>query len=401
MASQIKYYPVDNGDQSLISVEEDKVTTNILVDCNIRETSKGTTDLTQFDVKADLIKSIKNRKVNDVEDVPYVDIFILSHGDDDHLHGFEKNFYQGDPKNYKKKNKEDEEILIDTLWFSPMVMGSATNDDEKCFNKEAKRRIQLHRDKSVEKDTAGNRIVIVGYDGNEDLDGLDLVRRIPGDVVTRFNDRDFKTFSIFLHSPYQQQLTDEEVDKNRVSVVFQARFKGVATDTSFCALAMFGGDADHEAWKTILQKTKKYKNDTKEEALKWDLFMACHHCSWTFFNNTPQDKNPDPVATSLEVLDNQRKSAKVIASCKEIKNNDDNPPHYKAKEQYVKKVSAERFLNTATAIISVKTPQPIVFDITTKGPVKKGEAEGSAKAAGSASLGAVNSPSSYGAKEAF
>lgn len=394
--SCIKYYPVDNGDQSLISVEENNYTTNILVDCNIRESCKGDSDPTQYDVKCDLMSSIKKRRVNDVDDVAYVDIFILTHGDEDHLLGFEKNFYQGDPKSYKKKNKENEQILIDVLWFSPMVMGTATNDDEKCFNKEAKRRIQLHRDKSPDKDLLGNRIVIIGKDMNEDLSGLDLVRKVPGDVVTRFNDRDLKTFSIFIHSPYQEQLTDEEVDKNRVSVVFQARFKSTATSTDFCTLAMFGGDADHHAWKMILEKTKKYKNDTKEKALTWDLFMAPHHCSWTYFNDCPQKEHPDPVDTSLEMLENKRGIAKVIASSKEIKNNDDNPPHYKAKEQYVKKVKDENFLNTATAIKNGKTPQPIIFEVTTKGPMQPKQKEGSAKNTGASTLGALGQVSSYG-----
>jgi len=396
MSSQIKYCPVDNGDQSLISVEEAGYTTNILVDCNIRESAKGETDPTQFDTKADLISTLKKKKVNEIDAVSYVDIFILTHGDDDHLHGFEKNFYQGDPKNYKKKNKEEEEILIDVLWFSPMVMNTSTNDDETCFNKEAKRRIKLHQDKNADKDLAGNRIVIIGEDANEDLSGLDLVRRVPGDVVKRFNERDLKTFSIFIHAPYKKQLTSSDADKNHTSVVFQARFKQSTESTDFCTLAMFGGDADHYAWDIILQKTKKYKNDTKEKALTWDLFLAPHHCSWSFFNDTPQKDHPDPVKTSLEVLDYKRGVAKVIASSKEIKNNDDNPPHYKAKEQYVKKVKDENFLNTATANIVNKTPQPIIFEITNQGPMPPKKKEGSSNAAGGAGLGAVNNPSTYG-----
>lgn len=398
MPSQIKYYPVDNGDQSLISIEEKNYTTNILVDCNIRESSKGDDDPTQFDVKSDLLVSLKKRTVNGIANVPYTDIFILTHGDDDHLHGFQNNFYQGNPNSYKQSNKDAGEILIDVLWFSPMIMGSATNDDEKCFNKEAKRRIQLHRDKSIEKDLPGNRIVIIGYDANEDLDGLDLVRKVPGDIVTRFNERDLQTFSIFLHSPYQQDLTDEEVDKNRVSLVFQARFIANAQINEFSTLAMFGGDADHYAWATILEKTKRYGNDKKQKALQWDLFMAPHHCSWTFFNNTPQKDNPTSVATSLEILDNKRGAAKVVASCKEILDNDDNPPHYKAKEQYVKKVGQDNFLNTAVATKKGKTPQPIVFEITPQGPMKPKKQEGTASAAGGSALGVVNQPSTYGAK---
>ena len=396
MTNQIKYYPVDNGDQTLISIDENSYVTNILVDCNIRETSKGTGNQLQYDVKADLLKSLQVRKVNDVENVKYVDIFILTHGDDDHLHGFEANFYQGDPENYKKRNKDNDEFLIDVLWFTPMIMGTATNDDERCFNKEARRRIKLHQEKSSKKDLPGNRIVIIGYDASEKLEGLDLVRKVPGDVVSRFNNRDLATFSIFIHSPYQKDLTDEEVDKNRVSLVFQARFKAHKLSSDFSTLAMFGGDADHVAWKTIIEKTRRYGNDKKQQALTWDLFMACHHCSWTFFNDTKQEDHPIPMKTSLEMLDCRRGIAKVIASCKEILNNTDNPPHYKAKSEYVKKVGDSNFLNTATAIKVGKTPQPIVFEISTSGPIRAKKSEGTAQVAGGASLGAISTPSTYG-----
>ncbi len=396
MSSKIIYYPVDNGDQSLISIEEGTETTNILVDCNIRESSKGDEDTSQFDVKADLITQLKTRTVNGISAVPYTDVFILTHGDDDHLHGFEKNFYQGDPKDFKKSNKDNGEIVIDVLWFSPMVMGESTNDDEDCFNAEAKRRIKLHRDDSDDKDVPGNRIVIIGYDANEDLDGLDLVRRLPGDVVNRFNEKDLTTFSIFIHAPYKEQLTESDPDKNHTSVVFQARFKSTASSSDFCALAMFGGDADHYAWEKIVEKTEEHNNHVDEEALTWDLFLAPHHCSWTFFNDTPQTDNPDPVQNSLDVLDYKRGTAKIIASCKEIKNNDDNPPHYKAKEQYVKKVKSENFLNTATHSLKGDTPQPIVFEITTQGPIKAKKDEGSSRIAGAAGLSTVNKPSEYG-----
>ena len=111
MTNYIKYYPVGNGDQALISVKEDNYQTNILVDCNI----KSSIDDTQFDGKADLLKELKKRKICDVDDASYVDVFILTHGDQDHLLGFENNFYQGSPSDFKKKHKEDGKIFIDVF----------------------------------------------------------------------------------------------------------------------------------------------------------------------------------------------------------------------------------------------------------------------------------------------
>lgn len=396
MKNTITYYPVDNGDQSLIEVYEDAYLTQIMVDCNMRNSAEGNANLEQFDVKADILKRLKRRTVNGFANIPFTDVFILTHGDDDHLHGFEKHFYQGNPKYFSQVNKNNNEVVIDVLWFSPMVMGTAANDDERCFNKEAKRRIKLHREKSPERDLPGNRIIIIGKDANENLNGLDLVRKVPGEIVSRFNNRNLKTFSIFIHSPYQEQLSDEEVDKNRVSVVFQARFKAFAGANGFINLAMFGGDSDHVAWKTILEKTKKYKNDVKEEALKWDVFLACHHCSWSFFNQTPYENNKLATATSLEVLSNKRINSKVIASCKEILREDSNPPHYAAKDEYVKKVGPSNFLNTATYKKIGKTPQPIIFEITSNGMVFSKIAEGTAVVTGNSSNTSIKNPSTYG-----
>lgn len=125
-------------------------------------------------------------------------------------------------------------------------------------------------------------IKIVGYDGNKDYSTLNHLRAIPGTVVSKFNNKQQTTFSVFIHAPFKEHLNSAEKDKNSTSIVFQARFKESATDKEFSGLAMFGGDSDHYSWAIILEKTKKYKNNTNEQALKWDLFLAPHHCSWTF-----------------------------------------------------------------------------------------------------------------------
>ena len=385
----IKFYPVGNGDTSLITLKDE---TTILVDCNIRKSAEGDSDPTMFDVKEDLLNSIKKRG-----SIPFIDVFILTHGDSDHCTGYTKNFYQGDPKKYSDKNSSKSEIMMDTMWFSPMALEKSTNDEAETFRKEARRRIQLHRDKSPDKDLAGNRIVIIGYNGNEQLDGLDLVTKVPGDIVTRFNNKNQDTFSVFIHAPYKAHLKNAGDDKNSTSVVFQARYKEKATDTKFSTLAIFGGDADHYAWEIILEKTKKYGKDKSEQALDYDLFMAPHHCSWSYFNDRPQADHPVPVKHSLEVLDYKRPNARVIASSFEVLKPKPNPPHYAAKQEYVKKVGDTNFLNTETFKVKGKTPQPIVFEITGMGPVLEKEEEGSARVSGSSSLGAVGSVSKYGA----
>jgi hypothetical protein len=379
---RIKYYPVGNGDTSLITLEDK---TTIIVDCNIRNCDGDDV----HDVKGDLLNCVQFD-----DGVPYLDVFILTHGDEDHCRGFEKHFYQGNPEKYSDTDKKEGLIRVDTMWFSPMIAEEHKNDNEEVYQKEAERRLSLHRKKDPRKDNPGNRIKIIGYDGNADYMDLNHLRAVPGEVVTRFNDRNQSLFSIFIHAPFKEHLEALGDDKkNSTSIVFQARFKNNPYQEGFSTLAMFGGDSDHTSWCIILNKTRKYKN---EHALYWDLFLSPHHCSWSFFNDRPQKENPISQKTSLEVLDYKRRNAKVIASSKTISAYDKNPPHYEAKREYVKKVTGNNFLNTTSYNVVNRVPQPIVFEVTTQGVVKPKQSEGAAKVIGGAGLGAVNSASKYG-----
>jgi hypothetical protein len=196
---------------------------------------------------------------------------------------------------------------------------------------------------------------------------------IPGEVINTFNGSLKNTFEIFIHSPFKDTLitASSEKDKNYSSIVIQARFKISSTETAFKHFVLLGGDADHYNWKEIYEKSKQHNNVDK---LKWDLFLAPHHSSWTFFNDVPYGSTEDsktPKETSLKVLDQKVGDGKIIASCKVIKNNDDNPPHYKAKEEYLKKVNKkEDFINLAIEP-SKDAPEPLVFEFTSAGIVKQ------------------------------
>lgn len=374
----IKYYAVGNGDMSLITLSDE---TRILVDCKMTAKSDESDDPKIHDARKDLLSSLRKRDNN-----YYVDVFALSHGDKDHCHGFKDNFYQGDPSKYGEAHRKEDLIIMDTMYFSPMIAEQYTNTDEDAHQQEAERRLDLHRKKHVDKDKPGNRIKIIGYDSNKDYQDLNHLRAVPGDVIKRFNDKNQDTFSIFIHAPFKLHLDSPDKDKNSASIVFQARFKTYSWSTEYSCLAMFGGDSDHTTWVEILERTKRFKNDVTEQALSWDLFLAPHHCSWTFFNET-SDLTPKP--TSLEVLKYARKGAWVIASSKKIINNEDNPPYDEAKKEYIKKLeSAAKFLNTAVEP-KESAPEPIVFDITPNGPARApkkttGSANGSAGGFGAA-----------------
>ena len=354
----IKSYPVDNGDTTLIGLID---STTILIDCKIRLSAEDPDDASKYDVKKDLLSSIHKRQDN-----PFIDVFILTHPDKDHCHGFEKHFYCGAPENYKKENRENDEIIIDEMWVTAMVFDSAESDDAKAVKKEAERRRKLWDNDSSEKDKSGNRIRMIGYNGDERFENVPA--SVPGEIVNTINGSVKENFEFFIHSPFKKNLIAASAEDNRnfSSIVMQARFKASNSTTTITGRFMFGGDADHVIWEHILTKSEKNKNTEK---LEWDLFISSHHCSWTYFNNVPysdNDENKKPKESSLKILDYKREGGKIIASCKLIKDDDDNPPHHPAKQEYVKKVKAENFLNTA-AEPNAEQPEPIIFEVTVSG----------------------------------
>jgi len=355
---EIKFYPVDNGDTTLIILGDNST---ILIDCKIREGAENNDGAEIYDVKGDLLNCMQKRG-----EIPYTDTFILTHPDEDHCLGFGKHFYTGAPENYSDKNLEADEIIVDELWVTSMVFDGASNDDAKTIKKESERRRKLWDDNSTLKNNPGNRIRIIGYNGDDRYENLPS--SIPGETISTINGKVYSDFELFVHAPFRKHLVTAtaEEDKNFSSIAMQASFKDSSADWNWSALFMFGGDADHNIWAEVLKQSKEHNN---EDRLTWDIFMSPHHCSWTYFNDVPYAEPAEhktPKNTSLEILDYGNDDAKVIASCKVIKNNDDNPPHYKAKKQYLKKVNDENFLSTATEP-KEKKPEPIVFEVSSSG----------------------------------
>jgi hypothetical protein len=355
---QIKFYPVDNGDTTLITLIDN---TTILIDCKIRESEENSEGNKIYKVKDDLVSSLQKKSNN-----LHLDLFIVTHPDEDHCLGFEKHFFQGDPESYGETNRKKEEIIIDELWITSMVFNGASNEDAKKLKKEAERRRKLWDDNKSDKDNPGNRIRMIGYDGDKKFDNIP--NSTPGETVNKINGKTIGNFEFFVHAPFKEHLVTAtaEKDQNFSSIAMQARFKMNPSDSTWSCFFLFGGDADHNIWSEILKKSEANNN---KEKLQWDIFLSPHHCSWTYFNNVPYadpEENKTPKDSSLKILDYKKTDAKIIASCKLIVDNDDNPPHYQAKQQYVKKVTNSSFLNTASEP-KEKEPEPILFEITDSG----------------------------------
>lgn len=354
----IKYYPVGNADCTLIKLDNGKT---IIVDCQIlADLTDGHGKQVMFDVKADLLKELKKDGLGR----PFVDLFISTHPHDDHCKGFARNFYHGEV-DYYDKDKNKDEIIIEELWITPRGLNNDLSSPAEDIRKEAKRRRKLYDDDANFNGSKGNYLRIIGYDKDKEFDSRYCY--IPGKLVTTVHGVSLSWLDIFIHAPFKEDVeTSKKYDnKNATSVVVQLGFK-IDGYTGYKSRVLMGGDAEHEIWQHILD------NNTDEEKLKWNIFLAPHHCSWSFFNEPDNKKEIKPSAEAI--LEKQiGNSANIIASSNEIKNDDNNPPCYEAKQQYIKKLKSgsSRFLNTATHSKVGNISQPIVFKIDEYGKTLK------------------------------
>ena len=131
MKHSMKFYPVGNGDCSLVNIGSP--TKKMMFDCNFRQKAENEDD-EMFDVLGDLINHELTKKYG----LPFLDAFLLTHPDQDHCRGFGDKFFLGDPDSINDSDKKKGKILIGELWYSPRVFEEYTidlSDDAKAFKK--------------------------------------------------------------------------------------------------------------------------------------------------------------------------------------------------------------------------------------------------------------------------
>lgn len=347
MKHSIKFYPVGNGDCDLITIGG--ANKKMMFDCNFRKEAEKNNDK-MYDVLEDLLTNeLTSKKFG----LPLLDAFLLTHPDQDHCRSFANMFYLGDPDAVPQSAKNDKKILIGELWYSPRVFEELTgelNADAKAFKKEAQRRMDLFKSGSNNADKDGNRIRIIGWTDNPDLEGLEDRIITPGDIISEINGSSCRYFEIFIHAPFKDDIDGE--DRNMTSVAFQLRFKSDNKKKDI-ARVFLGGDTEWRVIDKIMNKT----ND--DDYLKWDLMEAPHHCSYKFFAD---DRETAPNQASLDFLNKSEDGAFVVSSSKVVKKNSDNPPCHKAKNRYTDRVGESNFFCTSGEKDD-DTETPIVFDI--------------------------------------
>jgi hypothetical protein len=362
--STVTFYPVGNGGMTFINIKlNDDSNTTICVDINIRSAADDPNDDT-YDVASHLRSHLKKDKA----ERPYIDVFVLTHNDVDHISGIQKHFHLGSLEDYKEPGEDEEpKIVIQEMWSSCRFWkrDSKSNnlcDDAKAFNREMKRRVKLYEE-NQEIQKAGDRAIILGEDEDGKTEGLTSIVRKIGTSFSKINEKNLSGLvSIKLLGPLPQQ--DDEDDenfnkKNRGSVIMQLKIvKGTEEN-----ILLLPGDAEVDVWEYMWTKYPI-------EDLKYDILWAPHHCSWHSLSHDSysQSENPKVSKSAKLALSKAKAGAFIVSSSKPIKSEGDDPPSEAAKDVYLEILDNEEHFRCTEEYPKVDEVEPMVFKLTSYGP---------------------------------
>lgn len=364
MAAKVTFFPVDNGDMTLIRLADENAT-SLLIDCKIRSSADDPQDTTP-----DVGKALRDKIKTDENNRPYVDAMLLSHPDEDHCLGLRNHFWLGRIADYPddKKPKNEKRIIIRELWSSPMVFRRASKnhvlcEDAKAFNAEAKRRIQVNKDSNFSVG-AGDRILIMGEDENGKTDELQPILIKKGDEFKGINQSAFDYLTSFLIAPIGQQDDDSEelLSKNNSSVIIGFRIKNSVFDQGVCKF-LCGGDADVNIWERV-------SDEFNTDDLVYDLLLAPHHCSWRTLSHDSWSENGENAKVSQKArraLGNSRYGAFIVSSSKPILDDNNDPPCVRAKREYRDILGSSGVFKCTGEEPTKSKPAPLEFETTNSG----------------------------------
>lgn len=359
MVAKITFFPVDNGDMTLIRLANSEAA-SLLIDCKIRSSADDPDDTTP-----DVAKALRNRLKTDDNNRPYVDAMLLTHPDEDHCLGLKNHFWLGPLSDYSDDNKPQNEkrIVIRQIWSSPMVFRRASKnhtlcDDAKAFNAEARRRVEENRKKRFSVGD-GDKILVLGEDENGKTDDLSPILVKAGEQFTGINQSasDFLTSLLIAPVGKQDDETEESLSKNDSSVIINFRIKNSSYGTSISKF-LAGGDAGVAIWERIA-------DEFSVTDLEYDLLLAPHHCSWRSLSyDSWSEKRGDAKVSqkARKALSQARYGAFIVSSSKPIFDDDNDPPCIRAKREYREILGTSGVFKCTGEEPNKSRPAPLEFE---------------------------------------
>ena len=357
MNAIITFFPVGNGDMTLIQLESGRT---ILIDINIRAVSDDVRDVLA-DLRARLRKDGSGRH--------YVDAMLLTHPDQDHCRGLKEHFHLGPLSEYAEPDKgEDGKFIIREMWSSPMVFrrkpkDEIYSDDALAWCSEARRRANLFKKNKFA--VTGDRIQVMGEDEDGKTGDLKDVLVKAGEKITKINGDADSTFEGFLIAPKGKgDATEEERrSKNHSSVIIRFSIANGSVPGAVKYLA--GGDAFVEIWERVWADHKN-----KRSNLEYHILGSPHHCSWRSLSSESWSVEAEASDDARRALGQALDGAFIVASSKQVIDNDDDPPCIGAKWEYEEILNEVdgTFVNTAKHTLNGEA-YPMEFEVLATGLV--------------------------------
>jgi hypothetical protein len=326
MAVKSLRFRVGNGDMTLIVLESGR---RLLVDIDIRATTGEDSDIP--DVASQLRDELKELG-RDSEGRLYVDAFLLTHPDQDHIRGLACHFHLGPPLDWSKKL---DKIFIREQWSSPIVFRRASKDHTLCpdacdWSAEARRRVRKFREGGSPSD--GDRILIMGEDIDGKTDDIASIVIKVDELFSRICGGSDPSFEARLLAPLKadDEAEEELISKNDSSVILRVDLK---VQHATKARYLIGGDAGVAIWEKIWARNKHQSG-----RLEYDILIAPHHCSWHSLSYDSWSENGERAKVNVaarHALGQARAAALIIASSKPVVDDDNDPPCVRAKREYL------------------------------------------------------------------
>lgn len=325
MTATISFFPVGNGDMTLVETESGR---KILIDLNIRAAADNSDDDTP-----DVVRALRKHLNHDEEGRFYLDALLVSHPDKDHCTGFRKHFHLGPPSKWSSRANK---IFIREIWSSPMVFRRASRkhvlcDDAKAFNAEARRRVRQFRDSGGFVGD-GDRILILGEDENGKTDDLGTILIRVDEQFSLINGKTDWSMKTRLLGPVpnKDDDDDETLSKNNSSTILQFSLMGGGIPDKCRFLT--GGDAEVAIWERLWER-----HWWRSENLTYDILQTPHHCSWhslSYDSWSELGEDAEVCGDARKALSQARPGATLVASSDAIKDDDNDPPCIRAKREY-------------------------------------------------------------------
>jgi hypothetical protein len=222
----------------------------------------------------------------------------------------------------------------------------------------------------------------LGEDRNGKTDGLEAILVRAGEHFSKVNGQASNSFSAHLLGPSLVRDDDDEVElraKNQSSVILNFEITATAVGMNKYRF-LTAGDAEIAIWERLWDR---YKDEP--EVLAYDILETPHHCSWRVFSYDSWSGSGEDAAVSdkaRSALGQARHGAKIIASCKPVRDDDGDPPCTRAKREYERILDPVfgKFLCTGETPFTW-APAPIDIEIQAAGPKVRSDKAATAAAA--------------------